>query len=314
MQVTVVIPVYNARDYLEQAVASALGQNQTERVILVEDGSRDCSLAVCKRLESRHRRVLLLRHPDGGNHGAGASRNLGVAKAESPFVAFLDADDYYLEERFGVAESLFAEDRGIDGVYEAISVRFDDPESARRWRSQGFDELTTLKREVPPEELCDLLIGCDSGSFHLNGLVVRRKAFDRSGPFFESLRLHQDTAMTVQLAQCCRLVPGRLDEPVAVRRVHSGNRYLSGYNPYRTGLKLWNTLFHWARDRGVAKSRLASLFLNCQYHRYRLALGSHRGDSPSPAQGLSLLLQAIAHPVLAAKAWRQRKKRRFRAG
>lgn len=310
MEVTVVIPVYDAEKYLEEAVESALGQSQTRRVILVEDGSADDSLSVCKALRDRYGPVLLLRHPDGGNHGAGASRNLGIAAADTPFVAFLDADDYFLENRFDRAQAILESDPGADGVYEAVGVCFSGEESARKWESQGRGELTTMTREVPPGELCDALIGCGSGSFHLDGLVVRREAFDRSGPFLESLRLHQDTAMTVQLAQYCRLVPGRLDEPVALRRIHPGNRYLSGYNPYRTGLELWRTLLRWAIRRKLPVSRLAGIFLNCQYNRSRLALGSHPPSKADPLQWFGLLLQTLAHPLLAVRALKERRRRR----
>jgi glycosyltransferase involved in cell wall biosynthesis len=310
LEVTVVIPVFNAEEYLEQAVESALAQSQTKQVVLVEDGSTDDSLSVCKHLGNRYDRALLIRHPDGGSHGAGASRNLGIAAADTPFVAFLDADDYFLEDRFDRAQAVLKSDPGADGVYEAVGVCFSGEDSARKWESQGRAELTTMTREVPPGELCDALIGCGSGSFHLDGLVVRRGAFDRSGLFLESLRLHQDTAMTVQLAQYCRLVPGRLDEPVALRRIHPGNRYLSGYDPYRTGLELWRTLLRWAIRRELPASRLAAIFLNCQYNRYHLALGSHPSSKADPLQWFGLLLQTLAHPLLAGGALKERRRRR----
>jgi len=93
VKVSVVIPVYNAAEFVRKAVESALEQEQTSQVVLVEDGSIDGSLAVCRQLESQYPSVTLVRHMDGGNHGAGASRNPGIQRSDAPFVAFLD-DDY----------------------------------------------------------------------------------------------------------------------------------------------------------------------------------------------------------------------------
>jgi glycosyltransferase involved in cell wall biosynthesis len=62
----------------------------------VEDKSPDNALEVCLKLAEKYQRVKLYQHPDQQNHGAGASRNLGIEKATGEFIAFLDADDYYL--------------------------------------------------------------------------------------------------------------------------------------------------------------------------------------------------------------------------
>lgn len=76
MKVSVVIPVYNAAPFVRDAVESALAQPETGEVILVEDGSLDDSLTVCRALAAENDRVKLYRHPNGENCGAGASRFL----------------------------------------------------------------------------------------------------------------------------------------------------------------------------------------------------------------------------------------------
>ncbi|WP_228442012.1 glycosyltransferase family 2 protein [Chryseobacterium nematophagum] len=100
MKISVIIPVYNAEKYVQQAVESALQFEKVYEVILVEDGSPDNVLSVCERLRDQYPRVKLFQHADKKNHGAGASRNLGIANASGDFIAFLDADDYYLSNRF----------------------------------------------------------------------------------------------------------------------------------------------------------------------------------------------------------------------
>ena len=95
MKISVIIPVYNAGKYVKSAVESALMQDETKGVILVEDGSPDNSLQVCRELAEKHEAVTLYRHPDHQNHGAGESRNFGIEKAACDYIAFLDADDLW---------------------------------------------------------------------------------------------------------------------------------------------------------------------------------------------------------------------------
>ncbi|HED13224.1 MAG TPA: glycosyltransferase family 2 protein, partial [Gammaproteobacteria bacterium] len=103
MKISVVIPVYNAEKYVEYAVKSALQQKEAAEIILVEDNSPDHALKICEKLSNENSQVRLLRHSDGKNHGAGESRNLGIRSARHDYIAFLDADDYYLQNCFAAA-------------------------------------------------------------------------------------------------------------------------------------------------------------------------------------------------------------------
>ena len=88
ISISVIIPVYNAEKFLRTAVESALREPETSEVILVEDGSSDNSLAICRQLASESSKVRLFQHVDGKNRGVSASRNLGLVKAQSEFIAF----------------------------------------------------------------------------------------------------------------------------------------------------------------------------------------------------------------------------------
>ena len=155
IQISIIIPVFNAAAYVAQAVESALAQPETAEVILVEDNSIDRSLEVCQDLAARHENVHLLRHPGGINRGAGPSRNLGMKESRCPYIAFLDADDYYLPGRFSVPAQLFAEDSACDGVYEAVGIHFEDESARQRWQESNMAHvrLTTLNHRIPHLEL-----------------------------------------------------------------------------------------------------------------------------------------------------------------
>lgn len=96
VKVSVVIPVYNCEKYVGQCIGSVLDQTLKElEVICVDDGSTDRSAEEVWKLALEDGRVRLLRQ---GNQGAGAARNLALENAEGKYVAFLDADDYYLDK------------------------------------------------------------------------------------------------------------------------------------------------------------------------------------------------------------------------
>ena len=227
LSISVIIPVYNAERFVGEAVASALALPAVGEVILVEDASPDGALAVCEALEKAHDRVRLLRHPDGGNHGAGASRNLGIEAARRPLIAFLDADDYYLPDRFDRALEILEADPSIDGVYDAVGTVCETEEAAAWWRENRKEmALTTVSEAVAPEDLFEALFANRYGMIHTDGIVVRREAFDRAGGFPVQLRMSQDICMWWKLALVSRLAGGVLDRAVAIRRVHGENRII----------------------------------------------------------------------------------------
>ena len=90
-QVSVIIPAYNAGPYLRTAIDSVLAQTLADvEIIVVDDGSNDDTANIAA---SFGERVRLLRQD---NAGVSAARNRGIEAARADFVAFLDADDWYL--------------------------------------------------------------------------------------------------------------------------------------------------------------------------------------------------------------------------
>jgi glycosyltransferase involved in cell wall biosynthesis len=86
---SILIPAYNAEAFLADTVRSALAQTwQRKEIIIVDDGSRDGTLALARTFESAT--VKVLTHP---NQGAAATRNRAFAEAQGDFIQWLDADD-----------------------------------------------------------------------------------------------------------------------------------------------------------------------------------------------------------------------------
>ncbi|MCX7386145.1 MAG: glycosyltransferase [Planctomycetales bacterium] len=226
-QVSVITPVYNAARYVRKAVESAVSLPEVGEVILIDDAGPDNAWEVCQQLAAEYPKVRLLRHPDGKNHGAGASRNLGIREASCPFVAFLDADDWYLPNRFAADTRILGQEDSIDGVYNAVGNYYESEDLRQMWLSQGRPEKMTLSDVVSPEELPFVLLHDHpsvTGEFQTDAITVRRHFFEIVGFFHEGLRLQQDTHMWKRMAAIGRLAAGNIVEPVVIRRVHPENR------------------------------------------------------------------------------------------
>lgn len=111
-KICIIIPVYNAEPYICRCLESVLSQSfQDFQVILVNDGSRDNSLALCEEYKERDPRFVVL---DKINGGAASARNLGLDWAEqnssAEWLCFLDIDDFiherYLELLLSAAQEL----------------------------------------------------------------------------------------------------------------------------------------------------------------------------------------------------------------
>lgn len=94
MKISFVVPVYNVMPYLERCVQSLLCQTYKElEIILVDDGSKDESGALCDELATRDERIRVI-HQE--NKGLSEARNTGIDNATGDYIIFVDSDDYWL--------------------------------------------------------------------------------------------------------------------------------------------------------------------------------------------------------------------------
>ena len=95
-KVTIIIPVYNTKQYLEECVNSVTGQTYRNlEILLIDDGSTDGSAELCDELARRDSRVRVLHKENGG---VASARNSGIDEAIGKYVMFLDSDDWLSKE------------------------------------------------------------------------------------------------------------------------------------------------------------------------------------------------------------------------
>lgn len=118
IKVSVVMPIYNAGEYLERAISDVLSQTLRElELICIDDGSTDGSLAIVKKMQEADDRIRIVTE---NNAGPAVARNKGIVRARGEFIIFLDADDFY--ENW-LLESLY--DIATSGNLDMAVARFD---------------------------------------------------------------------------------------------------------------------------------------------------------------------------------------------
>jgi len=252
--ISVVIPVYNAAPFLERAVNSALQFKVVQEIILIEDGSTDNSLEVCKELSAQNSIIKLFLHEDNKNLGAAQTRNLGIVSSQATYIAFLDADDYYLSNRFDSEVKCIEQNIDFKGMFGSLGITYLNDDIKEKFDTYFKNrEVTRVKDGIEKEELFPSLLGMKGnkvGYFHLDTLTVKRSILIKMNYCFNPiLRLHQDTEFIIRLSYHTNLISNPIKIPIAIRGVHENNRITRAYDKkiyWSNQLKLWGSLNKWA--------------------------------------------------------------------
>jgi succinoglycan biosynthesis protein ExoO len=186
--VSVIIPAYNAAEFIADAYRSVVDQTIDEwEVFFVDDGSQDATLSTIRSLVANEPRAKVIGLP--ANSGPGRARNAAIAMADGDWIAILDADDWYSRDRLAVLTRA-AERTGADVVLDNQFVV--DPIS-KRVAFLAFEppncEVTTLK-------FTDYLLNIQSNTAfdfgYLKPIIRRRFLIANHIKYQDNLRLGED--------------------------------------------------------------------------------------------------------------------------
>ena len=107
-KVSIIVPVYNTSKYLKKCISSLIHQTYSNiEIILVNDGSTDNSLSICKKYSALDNRIILI---DKENEGVEIARSSGFAQASGIWITYVDSDDYIPENAIEILISKTTED------------------------------------------------------------------------------------------------------------------------------------------------------------------------------------------------------------
>lgn len=214
--ISVVIPTYNCAEFLPECLESVRRQNiQVREVIIVDDGSRDDTEAVVKKLGSD---IIYIYQE---NLGPGAARNKGVLRAKSEWIAFVDADDLWTENKLTLqlqAVERYPQLRLIAGDMAETDERANIVTSSML-EHHGQRAFFSQLSGAPLDNACALLI---HKNFIPTGTVLaHRESLIDAGLFPNHIRFSEDLALWIQFA--AKFAITCIPDVLMLRRRHGTN-------------------------------------------------------------------------------------------
>lgn len=181
--VSVVIPAYNCASYIVQAVESVLAQTYSQwEIIIVDDGSKDDTVSVLQPYSSHIRYVYQK------NQGVSIARNHGIQLARGEFVAFLDADDYFLPDKLEAQIGMFEAQPSLGIVHSGwrkVNSKGEFLQDVKPWQNVPKLDLEMWLRWKPVLP---------------SAMMFRRTWLERAGGFDPRFPPAEDTDLALRLA------------------------------------------------------------------------------------------------------------------
>jgi glycosyltransferase involved in cell wall biosynthesis len=189
-KVSIIIPVYNAAPYLQKCIETVLHQTYSNiEVILINDGSKDNSLEICKEYAAVDNRIKVFDIPNGGVSNA---RNMGIENATGDYLMFVDADDWLSEDAIEKCCPYMSDYDIIR--FSALAVY---PHRTRKYKLCKSSSLKKIMGRIISRAT---IVAC------WGGLFSRKLFADPAIRFDTSLVLGEDWLMTARLTQRCRTI------------------------------------------------------------------------------------------------------------
>lgn len=220
-KVSVIIPIYNVENYIEECLVSALNQTLKDiEIICVDDGTKDSSMEIVERYAQKDDRIVIIHRENGG---LSAARNTGLEAATGEYVYFLDSDDYITED---MLEILYHECKKDDldniyfdaeSFYESEEVKQEQPQYIHYYRRPAaFEQVMSGPELYATMEN----LNCYRPSACLQ-MLRRSLLLDQGITFYEGI-VHEDQLFTIQAILVAKRAK-HIDIPFYKRRVRAGS-------------------------------------------------------------------------------------------
>jgi len=197
--ISCLVPLFNAEDYVAEALDSILAQSYgNTEIVVVDDGSTDRSADVVRGYGAR---VRLLSQ---SNAGLGGARNACLQEARGPFIAFLDADDIWHPQKLELQMAVFESQPDTDICYGY---------------AQNFwvDELDAERTKYG-----DWVLAVPVRTLNLSTSLMRRGVFDTCGPFNAASQDSADKVWVMRIDEA-GLTTRYIPDIIMYRRLHRQN-------------------------------------------------------------------------------------------
>lgn len=201
--ISIIVPVYNGSAYLDKTINSLLSQPYKNiELILINDGSTDDSLNICKSYQNIDSRVVVV---NKNNAGISAARNTGLEVAKGDYISFIDQDDEVESEIYNVLTSGLSDD--VDMVISGKEMRLIDF-NGELIRTEEFVYENKSLNDL--EDIFKASYNCngDMSLLHLWNCLYSLKVINDNGIRFNcSLKFgHEDSLFNIEYASKCKRI------------------------------------------------------------------------------------------------------------
>lgn len=185
--VTVVMPAYNAAQYLPETIESVLAQTfKNFELLIIENGSTDNTVEVAYQYSQQDKRVKIF--SNGKSSGVSAARNKGIQLAVGKVFAFIDADDQWLPNKLTSHLEHLNLDTNLGVSFGRVEFLSPDGKPTRQFCNNRLSD-------IQPQHFL-----YENPTITASNLVVRREVFEQLGGFEESMRYSEDMEFLLRVA------------------------------------------------------------------------------------------------------------------
>lgn len=212
---SIIIPAYNAEQYIEQCIQSALSQSFTDyEIFVVDDGSVDNTGMIVRKMAEKYSAISVMQIT---HSGAGAARNAGLTKAQGKYVIFLDADDYWTNPL--LLKHLHRKlRRDVDVVMFQMDKYTEKGKLLKKYRKKPFP---ADKEYYRMSEIYEILVSDGQVLASSCNKCVRRSLLEEAHIAFQEGGLAEDIDWVLQLFSHVKSI-SFLDEISYAYRQHKG--------------------------------------------------------------------------------------------
>lgn len=248
---SIIIPIYNGEKYIEQTIMSVINQPyKNVEIILVNDGSKDCSGNICKEMAKKYDNIF---YYEKDNAGIGATRNFGIKYANGKYVTFLDQDDVWVKEVLNA---------------DIIKILYDDIDVIGFSMLVSNENLTYCKhiRVQNKEVLGGGINAVQSSWMHHSSFFVRRELIKEYNLKYPLTR-HEDEIFRHMCLYVSKKIK-YIDVPLFIYRNNPGSETHRKYDiekMFGPLLQSWDELTEWHEKNFSSDTEIIKL---CKQMRY----------------------------------------------
>ena len=250
--ISVVVPCYNCEKTVGRTIDSILDQTvKVDEIILIDDVSKDNTLSVIREYEAKDSRIRVIAKSENG--GVARARNDGVKAAKNEWIAFVDSDDYWREDK--IEKQIAASEK-----YAGASIFFTGSAFISE-DGKSFDYTLKVPEVIYYNDLLSQnLISCSS-------VIVKKELMERN-PMPSDKDIHEDFATWLMVLKECGFAIG-VNEPLLIYQISSKSK---------SGNKLYAIKMQWRTYRcvGVGFFKSVKHFVIYAYRNLKKYVGIYK--------------------------------------